>query len=79
MDNLDLTAVAEGETVTIVAFDGGRGMTARLAALGITIGSTITKKSSQLLRGPVVIQHGSTQVAIGFGMARRIYVKRRNK
>jgi ferrous iron transport protein A len=53
-------------------------MVSRLNALGIRPGKRITKVSSMLMRGPVTIQSGSTQVAIGFGMANKIIVEVEN-
>lgn len=47
----------------------------RLSALGIRPGKRVTKVSSMFMRGPVTIQVGNAQVAIGFGMAKRILVE----
>jgi ferrous iron transport protein A len=54
---------------------GGQGMTDRLNALGIRTGKRITKISSMLLRGPVTIQIDRMRVAIGYGMAEKIFVE----
>jgi len=54
---------------------GGQGMTDRLNALGIRTGKRITKISSMLLHGPVTIQIDRMRVAIGFGMAEKIFVE----
>ena len=64
-----------GEGGGIVQIDGGRGMVNRLAALGIRPGKRITKLSSGFMHGPVTIEIDRTQVAIGFGMAKRILVE----
>ncbi|TET27026.1 MAG: ferrous iron transport protein A, partial [Dehalococcoidia bacterium] len=58
-----------------VQVQGGYGMVNRLSALGIRPGKRITKVSSMLMRGPVTIQVDRAQVAIGFGMAKRIIVE----
>jgi len=50
-------------------------MTDRLNALGIRTGKRITKISSMLLHGPVTIQIDRMRVAIGFGMAEKIFVE----
>lgn len=47
----------------------------RLNALGIRPGKRITKVSSMLMRGPVTIQLGTAQVALGFGMANKVIVE----
>ncbi len=54
---------------------GGLGMTDRLNALGIRTGKRITKISSMLLHGPVTIQIDRMRVAIGYGMAEKIFVE----
>ncbi len=54
---------------------GGQGMTDRLNALGIRTGKRITKISSMLLHGPVTIQIDRMRVAIGYGMAEKIFVE----
>jgi ferrous iron transport protein A len=54
---------------------GGQGVTNRLNALGIRPGKKITKISSMLLHGPVTIRIDRTRVAIGFGMAAKIFVE----
>jgi len=43
--------------------------------LGIRPGRKVTKISSTLFRGPVMLRVNNTQVAVGFGMARRIIVE----
>lgn len=76
MDQM-ITAVTElkvGQTGAIVAIEGGFGMVRRLDALGIHEGTKITKVSGQWMRGPVVVRIGSADIAIGYGMARRIVV-----
>lgn len=58
----------------VIEIQGGTGLIKKLDNLGIRIGVEIVKVSSQLARGPVIIQIGNTQVAIGYGMAKRIMV-----
>ena len=50
-------------------------MVNRLSALGIRPGKRITKVGAMFMRGPVTVQVDRTQVAVGFGMARRIMVE----
>jgi ferrous iron transport protein A len=64
-----------GEGGRIAQIDGGHGMVGRLAALGIRPGRRITKLSSGFMRGPVTIEVDRAQMAIGFGMAKRIRVE----
>jgi len=50
-------------------------MTWRMDALGIRPGSSVKKISSALGRGPVVLRVSGTDVALGFGMAKKIRVR----
>ena len=72
---ISLSRMKIGQSGIVVQIQGGRGLTNRLSALGIRPGQRITKVSSMFMRGPVTIQVGSAQVAIGFGMANRIIVE----
>ena len=70
-----LRQMRPGQKGRIVEIQGGHGLVSRLNALGIRQGKKITKISSMLMRGPVTIQAGHTQVAIGYGMASKIIVE----
>jgi len=72
---ITLTQMLIGQSGVVIQIQGGRGLTNRLNALGIRAGKRITKLSSMIMRGPVTIQVDGAQVAIGFGMARRIIVE----
>ncbi len=72
---IDLTRMRQGERGKIVDIQGGWGLLRKMETLGIKQGTEIVKVSSQLMRGPITIRVGNTQVAIGFGMARRIMVE----
>lgn len=64
-----------GQTGTVLQIAGGPGLAHRLNAMGIRPGKKITKISSMFMRGPVTIQVGRTQAAIGHGMAAKIVVE----
>ena len=70
-----LRQMRAGQKGKVVQVQGGYGLVNRLSALGIRPGKKITKVSSMLMRGPITIQSGHTQVAVGFGMANRIIVE----
>jgi ferrous iron transport protein A len=70
-----LVRMQSGQSGIVVQIQGGRGLVNRLSALGIRPGQRATKLSSVFMRGPVTLQLGNAQVAIGFGMARRIMVE----
>lgn len=67
--------MATGQSATVVEVVGGHGLVSRLDALGIRPGKRITKISAAFMRGPVVIRVDRADVAIGFGMARKITVQ----
>ena len=74
MDKTDLTQLNQGQTAVIIDIRGGYGLSRRLETMGIKPGVMITKVSSQLMRGPITLRVGNSQIAIGFGMAKKIIV-----
>ena len=74
-EQLTLADMRTGQTGTVVGVMGGHGLIRRLDALGIRPGRKVTKLSSTLFRGPIILRVDNTQVAIGFGMARKIIVE----
>jgi len=75
MKKVDLTQLEEGETGVVVDICGGDGLVRRLESLGIRVGKEVTKVSSQLMRGPITVRINNSQVAIGFGMAKKILLE----
>ncbi len=75
MARVDLTQLEEGQSGVVVDIHGGHGLIRRLESLGIRVGKNVTKVSSQLMRGPVTVRIDNSQVALGFGMARKILVQ----
>ncbi|MBI4655648.1 MAG: FeoA domain-containing protein [Elusimicrobia bacterium] len=71
---IPLTDLDRGKTGKVLEISGGRGIRQKLDALGIRTGVKIKKISSQILRGPAIVQAGNTKVAIGYGMAGKIIV-----
>ena len=74
-EQLPLAEMRTGQTGTVVGVMGGHGLIRRLDALGIRPGRKVTKLSSTLFSGPVILRVNNTQVAVGFGMARKIIVE----
>ena len=72
---IDLAGMKPGLTGVVAEIQGGLGFKSRLENLGIRQGVTITKVSAQFMRGPVTIRRGNTEIALGFGMARKIIVE----
>lgn len=75
MDRFDLAQIKQGDTRTIIDIQGGRGVIKRLESLGVRCGVRITKISSQLMRGPITIKVGNSQIALGYGMAKKIILE----
>ena len=72
---IPLSQMEAGQSGIVVQVQGGRSSVNRLSALNIGPGQRVTKVSSMFMRGPVTIQVGNAQLAIGFGMANRIMVE----
>jgi ferrous iron transport protein A len=72
---ISLAEMPAGKSGTIVAINGGYGLVKKLDKMGFLIGTEIMKISRQWMRGPVVIRSGNTEIAIGFGMAKKIMVE----
>lgn len=72
---IPLTQLASGQKGVVVGFVGGPDAGRRLAVLGLKLGTRITAISSTMMRGPVTVQAGRTQIAIGFGLARKVLVE----
>lgn len=74
-ERLALADVSAGDTVRVCAIEGGHGIHDRLLALGIRTGVNVTKISDLFASGPIVIQHGQTQTALGRGICQKIIVE----
>ncbi|KPJ51102.1 hypothetical protein AMJ40_00935 [candidate division TA06 bacterium DG_26] len=72
---LALSDLSSGQSGVVVDVVGGFGMRRRVEAMGIRPGKSVTKVSGMFMRGPVVVRVDNMEVAIGWGMARRIMVK----
>jgi len=68
---ITLIDLPDGSTGTITAINGGYGLTQKLDDLG----KEIIKVSRQWMKGPVIIRSGNMEIALGYGMARRIMVE----
>ena len=72
---LNLTELKSGQVGTVIDMQGGAGFIRRLESMGIRPGKKITKISAQFFRGPQIVKVNNLQIAIGFGMARRILIE----
>ncbi len=71
----NLTQVKDGTLAKVIALQGGQKFAAKLDAMKIVPGTVILKKTSALKQGPIVIEKDNMQLAIGYGMAKKIIVE----
>jgi ferrous iron transport protein A len=71
---LNLAQMRNGQSGIVVRLQGGHGFIRHVQAMGIIEGKRLTKLASQPLRGPVLVSVDNFQIAIGYGMARRIFL-----
>jgi ferrous iron transport protein A len=69
-----LDMIQKGSKARVVSVAGGRGVMLKLSAQGIAPGM-IVEKVGQLRGGPVLLKVGRCQVAVGLGLARRVFVE----
>ena len=72
---IDLTQMQPEEAGIVKEIQGGYGLIRKIQSMGLRPGKKITKVSSHFWRGPQTVEVDNLQVAIGFGMARRILVE----
>ena len=64
----------ESTQVKIVEIQAGRGAVMNLSHLGLNIGNIVRCIRKSPFKGPVVVIHQGSEVAIGYGLAQKIYV-----
>ena len=69
MIKIDLTQMRPGKSGTVVEIQGGHGIVRKLQSMGIT------KVSSHFWQGPQTVGIGKSRVAVGYGMAKKIFVE----
>ncbi len=75
VQRVPLTVMMAGKKGDVVEITGGREMCNRLRALGIKNGVKVAKVSGAFGRGPVVLQVGGAQTALGFRISSRVIVE----
>lgn len=71
---IPLSVVKPGEKVRLVAVHAGRGLRARLAAMGLTPGTEVQVVSNHQW-GPVIVALKQTRLMLGRGMTQKIHVQ----
>ena len=74
-DVVPLTSLLDGHEGVVSFIGGGRGACQRLTDLGLTPGTRIRVVKSALFHGPLMVCVRGTTLAIGRGVASRIFVK----
>ena len=74
--HLSLNMASPGEKVKVVSVEAGRGLSQRLADMGLTPGTLLTVINNHRA-GPVLINLRGTRLALGFGIARKITVEKK--
>lgn len=72
---MPLSELFPGQTGEVANIAGGTGVIDRLNALGVRPGKKIKKISGAFSRGPLVFEIEKTQIAIGRGIANKIFIK----
>ena len=72
---ISLTSLFEGERGVITNASGGFGLVRRLAEMGLTPGVEIKLVRKCPFRGPVQIEVRGSVLALGYGVASKVFVK----
>ncbi len=75
MKKISLLQMQAGTKGKIVEISGGEALQHRLMTMGIHAGRAVVKLSHVALRGPVTIRIAHSTVAIGHGMAGKIFIE----
>jgi Fe2+ transport system protein FeoA len=76
--NSDLIFLSElqcGKSAKVVELKGEPDKINKLEAMGIYVGAVILKKSALLSKGPIIIEKGAMQFALGYDTAKEIIVE----
>ena len=72
---VDLTQVKPGESGIIKELQGGAEFARKLQSIGIRQEKRLKKISSHFWRGPQTVEVDNVSVAIGWGMAKKIFIE----
>ena len=72
---IDLIQMQPEESGVVAEIQGSCGLARRIQSMGVRPGKKITKLSSHFSRGPQTIKIGNMRIAVGFGMAKRVFVQ----
>jgi len=72
---VNLVQLPAGKQGKVISIEGGTGLKNKLFNLGIREGVMIKKITGIFSHGPVVIKISQTEIALGRGMASKIFVE----
>ncbi|MEM2926574.1 MAG: FeoA domain-containing protein [Candidatus Bathyarchaeia archaeon] len=72
---IPLPQLREGKRGVVAFTFGGRGMVQRLAEMGLTPGTEVTVVREAPFHGPIEVRVRGVSLALGYGVASRIFVK----
>ncbi|MBD3246182.1 MAG: ferrous iron transport protein A [Candidatus Omnitrophica bacterium] len=72
---MNITELPEAKSARVVAISGGAGLRKKLQDLGIREGTVVRKVTRLFTHGPIVVRAGSTEIALGRGMASKVEIQ----
>lgn len=72
---MNLTELANGSSAKVINIQGSHSMIGKLEAMGILPGTIILKKSAIFANGPIIVEKGAHQFALGYDIAQKIVVE----
>lgn len=72
---VSLTCLEEGKSGVVAYAHGGCGLVRRLAEMGLTPGVEVKLLRKCPFRGPLEIEVRGTALALGYGVASKVFVK----
>ena len=70
-----LSQLSLGEFARVTGIEGGQGVRRNLTQLGIHVGDVVSLARRGAFRGPLLVLVHGMQVALGRGVANRVYVE----
>ncbi len=78
-DAVPLISLKPGERGTVAFAFGGRGLVRRLAEMGLTPGTEVKTVRSAPFHGPLEIEVRGSSLALGYGVASKVFVKKQRR
>ena len=70
-----LAQLLPDRSAKVINIEGGSGLRQKLQNLGIREGAIVRKARGMFGFGPIIVKAGSTQIALGKGMASKVIVE----